>query len=167
MNAVLSDTLRLLPMAQPSVDAVLSIEQAAYEFPWTRGNFIDSIAADHVCRLLCDSRGKLLGYFVAMPGVDEMHLLNLTVAPADQGLGHGRALLEALVQVCEDRRADELWLEVRPSNERALRMYRRFGFVTRGVRKRYYPAVGDAREDAVVMSIDTGAASRGKLHALE
>ncbi len=167
MNAVLSNTLRLLPMARQSVDAVLGIEQAAYEFPWTRGNFIDSIAADHVCRLLCDSRGNLLGYFVAMPGVDEVHLLNLSVAPAEQGRGHGRALLDALLQICEDRGADELWLEVRTSNERALRMYRRFGFVTRGVRKRYYPAAGDTREDAVVMSIDIGAAPSGEPHALE
>jgi [ribosomal protein S18]-alanine N-acetyltransferase len=167
MNAVLSNPLRLLPMARQHVDAVLSIEQAAYEFPWTRGNFIDSIAADHVCRMLCDSNGHLLGYFVAMPGVDETHLLNVTVAPAVQGRGHGLALLDALVQMCEDRGDDELWLEVRPSNERALRIYRRFGFVSRGVRKRYYPAPGGTREDAVVMSIDIGAASRGEPHALE
>jgi [ribosomal protein S18]-alanine N-acetyltransferase len=167
MNAVLSNTSRLLPMTRDAVDAVLSVEQSAYEFPWTRGNFIDSIAADHLCRMLCDSRGHLLGYFVAMPGVDEMHLLNVTVAPAEQGRGHGRALLEVLVQMCEDRGDDELWLEVRPSNERALRIYRRFGFLPRGVRKRYYPAAGGTREDAVVMSIDIGAASRGKLHALE
>lgn len=146
-------------MTQQSVDVVLGIEESAYAFPWTRGNFVDSLAAEHICRMLCDESGAVLGYFIAMPGADEMHLLNITVAPAAQGQGHGRAMLRALVKLCEDFAASELWLEVRQSNQRALRIYERFGFVARGIRKRYYPAAGDTREDAVVMSFEITGAS--------
>lgn len=154
-------------MTQQSVDLVLGIEESAYAFPWTRGNFVDSLAADHICRMLCDERGAVLGYFIAMPGVDEMHLLNITVAPGEQGLGHGRALLRALVKLCEESAASALWLEVRQSNLRALRIYERFGFIRKGIRKRYYPAAGDAREDAVVMSFGIAGASEVTSHALE
>jgi len=167
MSAALSSSLRLLPMTQHSVDVVLGIEESAYAFPWTRSNFIDSLAANHICRMLCEERGAVLGYFIAMPGVDEMHLLNITVAPGAQGRGHGRALLRALVKLCEDCAASELWLEVRQSNHRALRIYERFGFVGKGIRKRYYPAAGDRREDAVVMSLGIAGASRATSHALE
>jgi len=75
--------------------------------------------------------------------------------------------LRALVKLCEDRAASELWLEVRQSNHRALRIYERFGFVGKGVRKRYYPAAGDTREDAVVMSLGIAGASGATSHALE
>lgn len=154
-------------MTQRSVDVVLGIEESAYAFPWTRGNFADSLAANHICRMLCDESGAVLGYFIALPGVDEVHLLNITVAPGAQGQGHGRALLSALVRLCEDCAASELWLEVRQSNQRALRIYERFGFVRKGVRKRYYPAAGDTREDAVVMSLGIPGASEATSHALD
>ena len=75
--------LRRLPMTLGRLDEVLAIEQAAYEFPWTRGNFIDSLAARYLAETLMSDTG-VAGYFVAMGGIDEMHLLNLTVAPARQ-----------------------------------------------------------------------------------
>ena len=167
MSAALSSSLRLLPMTQQSVDIVLGIEESAYTFPWTRGNFVDSLAANHICRMLRDERGAVLGYFIAMPGVDEMYLLNITVAPGEQGNGHGRALLRAMVKLCEDSAASELWLEVRQSNHRALRIYERFGFIGKGIRKRYYPAAGNTREDAVVMSLGIAGASGVTSNALE
>ena len=72
------------------LDAVLAVEQRAYSHPWTRGNFIDSLAAGYRAEVLVDTRAGLVGYYVAMAGVDEMHLLNLTVAPEHQGRGWGR-----------------------------------------------------------------------------
>jgi ribosomal-protein-alanine N-acetyltransferase len=143
----------LLPMAARHLDAVLAIEAAAYEFPWSRGNFVDSLAAGHVAQLLCDVHGGLLGYLVALPGFEEMHLLNLTVAPAVQGRGHARRLLDGLVALCREAQARQLWLEVRESNARARRVYRRFGFRHIGRRKGYYPAREGRREDAVVMGL--------------
>jgi [ribosomal protein S18]-alanine N-acetyltransferase len=86
-----------------------------------------------------------------MPGVDELHLLNLTVAPAHQGQGHARALLAHLAEAARARKAVQIWLEVRESNERARRLYERWGFESIGQRKGYYPAPHGQREHAVVM----------------
>lgn len=154
------DAPALLPMTVALVDAVMAIEVAAYAFPWSRGNFIDSLAAGYAARVLRDARGELLGYFVAMAGVDEMHLLNITVAPAVQGRGHARVLIDALAALCRAQQARALWLEVRASNARARAMYERLGFTQVGVRKGYYPAPFGRREDAIVMSLkfDAGAA---------
>ncbi|MES2101353.1 MAG: ribosomal protein S18-alanine N-acetyltransferase [Pseudomonadota bacterium] len=143
----------LLPMTTAHVEAVMAIEAAAYPFPWSRGNFIDSLAAGYPARVLRGERDELLGYFVAMGGVDEMHLLNITVAPAAQGRGHARTLIDALIALCHEHNARELWLEVRASNAKARAMYLHLGFAQVGVRKGYYPAPFARREDAVVMSL--------------
>jgi ribosomal-protein-alanine N-acetyltransferase len=135
------------------LDDVLSVERAAYEFPWTPGNFIDSLRAGHDALVLRDVTGQLLGYFVAMKGVDEVHLLNLTVAPSVQGHGHGRFLLERVLDVARQNGAQQVWLEVRRQNERAQQIYARFGFKTSGIRKAYYPASLGRREDAIVMNL--------------
>lgn len=144
---------RLRPMRAEELDAVLAIEQRAYSFPWTRGNFIDSLAAGYLAELLLDEQDTLIGYFVAMPGVDEMHLLNLTVAPAWQGRGHAVTLLDVLEQRCRDHQAPSLWLEVRASNTRARQVYARRGFAEVGLRRNYYPAGHGLREDAIVMRL--------------
>ena len=158
-----SDGPALRPMSSLHVEAVMAVEVAAYAFPWSRGNFIDSLAAGHPAWLLTDAGDALLGYFVAMFGVDELHLLNLTVAPAVQGRGHARRLIEALIGLARERRASQLWLEVRESNGRARAMYGRLGFIQVGERKNYYPAGFGRREDAVLMSlqIDPAAATKG------
>lgn len=157
----------LAPMTTAHLDAVMAIEVAAYAFPWTRGNFIDSLAAAYPARVLLGAQREPIGYFVAMPGVDEMHLLNITVAPAEQGRGHGRSMIDALIPLCREHAARELWLEVRQSNERARAMYLRLGFTAVGVRKGYYPAPFGRREDAVVMSLKIGAAAGEANDALE
>lgn len=146
------DAPRAAPMTLADLDAVLALEQSVYPFPWTRGNFVDSLVAGHVTRLLRARSGALLAYSVALPGVDEMHLLNLTVAPAAQGRGLARALLDALVAQCRHERCAMLWLEVRESNQRARRVYARYGFEEVGLRRGYYPAAV-RREDAIVMRL--------------
>ena len=140
-------------MRTADVDRVLAVEVRAYSFPWTRGNFIDSLAAGYLAEVLIDPQDALLGYFVAMVGVDELHLLNLTVAPAHQRQGHAGTLLDVLEQRCRDHQLPALWLEVRASNERARHVYRQRGFQDVGLRKNYYPAVQATREDAIVMSL--------------
>ena len=156
----------LVPMTVAQVEAVMAIESAAYAFPWSRGNFIDSLAAGYPARVLQGARGELLGYFVAMVGVDEMHLLNITVAPPAQGRGHARVMIDTLVALCRARCARKLWLEVRASNARARAMYVHLGFTQVGVRKGYYPAPFGRREDAVVMSLPIAAAPPGANDAL-
>ena len=144
---------RLRPMRTADLERVLAVEQHAYSFPWTRGNFIDSLAAGYLAELLVDERDQLIGYFVAMVGVDELHLLNLTVAPAHQRRGHASTMLDVLEQRCHDHRASALLLEVRASNDRARHVYRRRGLVDVGLRRNYYPAAHGTREDAIVMSL--------------
>lgn len=151
MNALLSPRPVLREMTVQDLEAVLATEVQAYSFPWSRGNFIDSLAAGYHAQVLCDENDSLLGYFVAMPGVEEMHLLNLTVAPAWQGRGLAVTMLDALHSHCRRLRLATLWLEVRASNERARRLYLRLGFAEVGLRRGYYPAAFSRREDAVVM----------------
>lgn len=143
---------RFVPLTPARLDALLVLEQQAYSHPWTRGNFLDALRAGYLCQLLL--RGdELLGYFVAMQGVDETHLLNLTVAPAHQRQGWARAMLDALADWARARQAQWLWLEVRLSNARAMAVYERYGFRRVGLRKGYYPDGHERREDAVVMSL--------------
>jgi ribosomal-protein-alanine N-acetyltransferase len=140
------------PLTEARLDPVLAIESQAYEHPWTRGNFIDSLSSGYQAQVL-GANGVVLGYFVAMKGVDEVHLLNLTVAPDHQRGGWGRVLLDALAIWARGQAAQWLWLEVRVSNTRAQRIYERHGYRRVGERKSYYPATHGQREDAVVMSL--------------
>lgn len=155
------------PMTEADLASVHEVEKTAYPHPWSPRHFRDSLQAGYPAvlllgealsgeapqRLRADGR-VLLGYLVAMPGVDEVHLLNITVAPAVQGQGWGRFLLDALVLWSRGQRAQWLWLEVRQSNAPARRLYERYGFAQVGLRKGYYPAGSFAREDAVVMSLN-------------
>lgn len=143
---------RFEPVDAERLDEMLEIEARVYEFPWSRGNFVDSQRAGYFVRAAMSGE-TMLGYCVAMHGVDEMHLLNLTVAPQQQGRGHARWMLDALRAECAARRFAQLWLEVRLSNERARALYERYGFRSVGLRRGYYPARAGTREDAVVMSL--------------
>ncbi|MGM9516052.1 ribosomal protein S18-alanine N-acetyltransferase [Roseateles sp. DB2] len=139
-------------MQVQDIEAVLAIENQVYEFPWSHGNFIDSLVAGYEAWLLDDGHAAV-GYFLALQGVDEMHLLNISVAPAAQGRGHARTMLDALCRLCRQSGCLQLWLEVRQSNERARRLYRHYGFTEVGQRRAYYPAAQGQREDAVLMSL--------------
>lgn len=144
--------------------AVLSIEQRLYAMPWSQANFIDSLAAGYAAFVLrappaaakpasASSTPPLLGYFLAMKGVGEMHLLNISVAPEQQGRGLARLMLDVLCQQCREQACEQLWLEVRSSNDRARELYRRYGFVEVGLRRAYYPVLQGPREDAMLMSL--------------
>ena len=142
--------------------AVLSIEQQLYAMPWSQGNFIDSLAAGYAAFVLraaptgsaaAAAAAPPLGYFLAMKGVGEMHLLNISVAPAQQGRGLARLMLDALCQLCREQACEQLWLEVRASNDRARALYLRYGFVEVGLRRAYYPVLQGPREDALLMSL--------------
>ncbi|WP_042300950.1 ribosomal protein S18-alanine N-acetyltransferase [Paraburkholderia kururiensis] len=151
MSGVLLADRYLSPMTESDLDEVVSIEKVAYEFPWTRGNFEDSLRNGYFGICMRHVTGTLLGYCVLMPVVDELHVLNLCVAPSAQGAGAGLALLREAVRMARNQRLEGLLLEVRPSNHRAIRLYERFGFKSIGRRKNYYPARHRSREDAIVM----------------
>ena len=153
MSAVLREPAeRIEPMRPQDLAEVLEIEQAAYEFPWTHGNFIDSLRAGHSTWTMRDTSGTLIAYAVVMIVLDEAHLLNLTVAPSCQRFGFGWRMLEAMAENARSYGARSMLLEVRPSNVAAQKMYERYGFVRIGARRGYYPA-RDGREDAIVMRV--------------
>ena len=156
MTTATTTAVRLAPWSDAWFEDVLAIEQSAYSHPWTPGNFRDSVAAGyHLEVLLVQDQGheRVAGYLVAMEGVDEVHLLNVTVAPAWQGQGLGSRLLNALCAWSRQRQAQWLWLEVRASNTHAQQVYQHMGFKRVGERKHYYPLAPGRREDAVVMSL--------------
>lgn len=153
MSAVLREPAeQLAPMRPLDLAEVLAVEEAAYEFPWTHGNFTDSLRAGHSAWTMRDSSGNLIAYAVVMMVVDEAHLLNLTVAPACQRFGFGWRMLEAMAENARGYGARTMLLEVRPGNTAAQQMYARYGFVRIGSRRGYYPA-RDGREDAIVMRV--------------
>jgi ribosomal-protein-alanine N-acetyltransferase len=153
MSAVLNvEEAGFEPMTDARLDEVLRIERASYDHPWTHGNFADSLRSGYQAQLLC-APDRVLGYFVAMKGVDEVHLLNITVAPEDRGQGWGRLMLDALALWSRAQGAQWLWLEVRVGNVRAQAIYDSHGYRRVGERKNYYPASAGSREDAIVMSL--------------
>ena len=140
------------PMQQADLDAVLQIEQNAYTHPWTRAIFLDTLQSGYEAQLM-KREESLLGYFVAMRGVEEVHLLNVTVAPQYQGQGLAVILMQAMHSWARGLSAQWSWLEVRVSNGRAIHLYERLGYSQVGQRKNYYPAGHGQREDAIVMSL--------------
>ncbi|WP_454764146.1 ribosomal protein S18-alanine N-acetyltransferase [Cupriavidus campinensis] len=148
---VLADGWMLGRMSALDLQAVAEIESRAYSHPWTRGNFENSLKSGHIGLTLRDPANQLVAYAVLMPVVDEMHLLNITVDPRRQRQGHGRLLLAVALATAHAHNLYTMLLEVRPSNASALTLYQQAGFAEIGRRKGYYPAMGNAREDALVL----------------
>ncbi len=147
------EALKLVPMTPSLLDAVMPIEVQAYPFPWTRGNFADSLNAGYSAWVLEYDR-EVIGYFVLMMSIDEAHLLNITIAPDWQSLGYGRHLLGEVFKLARSHHAQRMFLEVRPSNASARHLYESVGMRKVGLRRGYYPDHGGRREDALVLSID-------------
>jgi ribosomal-protein-alanine N-acetyltransferase len=141
---------RVRPMSSTDLPRVLAIEREIYPFPWTAGNFGDSLKAGYEAWVF-ENAQDTIGYAVVMWIPDEVHLLNISVAGPWQGRGYGRAMLEWLCEDAGRRGARTMLLEVRPSNDRARAMYETAGFVQIGLRKRYYPSYENTREDALVL----------------
>ncbi len=152
MSAVLKSDPVIAPMREDDLPELVEMEQRIYAFPWTGGNFRDSIRAGYGCWIYrCE--GEFIGYCVFMVGAGEAHLLNLSIAEPYQRKGYGARLLQELLAAARRQGASLIFLEVRPSNEAGLRLYERFGFQRIGVRRGYYPAAG-GREDALILSLN-------------
>lgn len=144
--------VRFEPMRLERLAAVLEVEQRAYAHPWSRANFQDVLHSGYQAQILM-AEATILGYFVAMKGVDEVHLLNITVEPEYQRQGWAQLMLDALDIWARGQNADWLWLEVRVGNTRARQVYESHGFRQVGQRKNYYSAGRGQREDALVMNM--------------
>ena len=155
MNAVLAaaalPNVEFRLLRDTDLPLVAAIEADAYVFPWTIGNFRDSLLSAYQCTG-CWAGHELVGYAIVMTALDEAHLLNIAVARAWQSRGIGAHFLQYLIDEARSRKLDMLYLEVRPSNIAGRRMYERFGFRELGLRRDYYPAVA-GREDALFLGI--------------
>lgn len=141
---------RLVPMLLADIDRIMPIEREIYDFPWTPGNFSDSIRADYQCWLYQEG-DSIAGYAIVLVGAGEAHLLNLSVARTAQGRGVGYRLLFDVMAAALAHGAERMLLEVRPSNTPGRALYAKAGFTQVGLRKAYYPAKG-GREDALVLA---------------
>lgn len=142
---------KLRPMSVSDLDAIMAIERVNFPFPWTEGNFKDSMNSGYLC-LVMEQAKQVMGYAVLMMVLDEAHLLNISVAQSHQGQGWGRYLLVQMMEMGREKGGLNMFLEVRPSNHSALGLYESMGFNEMGIRPGYYPA-HNGREDAVLMGM--------------
>jgi ribosomal-protein-alanine N-acetyltransferase len=142
---------KLRPMTASDLDAMMAIERVNFPFPWTEGNFKDSMNSGYMC-LVMEQGKQLMGYAILMMVLDEAHLLNISVAQSHQGQGWGRYLLLQMMEMGREKGGLNMFLEVRPSNHSALGLYESMGFNEMGIRPGYYPA-HNGREDAVLMGM--------------
>lgn len=159
MVAVSRPDSEIRALRTQDLDAVAAMEADSYEFPWSRGIFADCLRAGHPCWVLW-VRGEIAGYGILSIAAGEAHILNLCIGRDWRGLGLGRRLLMRLLDVIRWSGAERVFLEVRPSNPVAQKLYASIGFAEIGRRPRYYPA-RDGREDAIVMELVLQAGDAG------
>ena len=151
MSAILKEpALCFRPMQEPDMKAVMDIERRSYPHPWTRLIFNDCLRAGYCC-WVCEREGIVEGYGVLSVAAGESHLLNLCVRPESQGQGVGRKLLQHFIALARRHAAEVIFLEVRPTNMAARKLYEKNNFNELGIRKDYYPA-DDGREDALILA---------------
>lgn len=143
---------RIRPMEIIDIKAVMEVERAAYDFPWTPNIFRDCLRVGYYCCVIEGEQG-LMGHAIMSYAVGECHILNLCVHPLHQGMGFGRKLILHLLDIARRNGARIAFLEVRLSNATAYNLYQRLGFVEVGIRKNYYPAQ-NGREDAMILAYD-------------
>ncbi len=144
--------VRFVPFTPDRIADVMAVERRIYPFPWTPGNFADSLRSGYSGWILEDADSSVIAYAVAMLAVDEAHLLNLGVDIPYRRQGYGARMLDWMAQTMREYGAATMLLEVRPSNTAALHLYRNYGFRTIGRRRGYYPD-HHGREDALVMRV--------------
>lgn len=148
----MADKLTICDVRLQDIDTLLLIEQVSHTHPWTHDNFATSIAANYPCWALKNGRGELCAYTVLMSAVDELHILNMTVAAPYRRCGYARYLLDAARNLAGQHQIPRLLLEVRVSNIAAIACYTQYGFQEIGRRRGYYAAADMQREDALVMT---------------
>jgi ribosomal-protein-alanine N-acetyltransferase len=137
-------------MSHDDIAQVSDIERRSYDFPWSHGVFRDCLLAGYYC-VVIDREDWVVGYSILSVAAGEAHVLNLCVDPRFRGLGYGEKLLDELLARCDSAEVREVFLEVRPSNEKAILLYKKKGFRQIAARPAYYQAAS-GREDAAVFS---------------
>jgi ribosomal-protein-alanine N-acetyltransferase len=136
-------------MVHDDLPDIADIERRSYDFPWSHGVFRDCLLAGYNCLVLVHD-DRPVGYGILSVAAGEAHVLNLCVDPAHRARGYGEQLLDAMLRISRGAGVREIFLEVRPSNETAIRLYRKKGFHQIASRPSYYQAT-HGREDAAVL----------------
>ncbi len=147
------DLMRLRRMRHEDLPLILQIEAKNYNFPWSEAIFKDCINSMHYSCWICEELDVIVGYSIVSMAAGEAHIMNINVDPAIQGQGVGSKLLEHMIEVAS-KKAESIFLEVRPSNKAAIALYEKRGFNEIGIRKGYYPAENGRREDAVMLALE-------------
>jgi len=152
MSAVLQEPApNFRPMTEADIPFILEVENHAYVFPWSEEIFKDCLRVGYCCWLM-ELEDVISAYGIVSIAAGESHVMNLCVNPEYHGMGFGRMMLDFMLDVTKKHNVDNIFLEVRPSNSQAKRLYESAGFCEVGIRKDYYPAeVG--REDAIIMAL--------------
>ena len=146
--------MNIRKMKDTDIAAVSRIEKLAHIQPWSENVLTDCYHSDYLCLVAeeNDYQKELKGYIILSQVLDEAHLLNLCVSLKYQGFGLGRELTARGIKEVVKRGARKMFLEVRRSNMRAIRLYESFGFSEIGIRTNYYQG-SSLSEDAVVMAL--------------
>jgi ribosomal-protein-alanine N-acetyltransferase len=151
MKLMPTEQYAIRPMMVKDIVLVSTLATLTMPYPWSETVFYDCLKSEYESRVLIKD-GLILGFVVLLMRAGECHLMNIAVHPSYQGHGYGKKLLSCALQVAEERKACQILLEVRKSNDSAIKLYEDSGFSEVGVRPDYYP--GDhGREDAVIMSL--------------
>lgn len=147
------DLMRLRRMRHEDLPFILEIEAKNYKFPWSEGIFRDCLKSASYSCWICEELDVIVGYSLVSMAVGEAHIMNICVDPDIQKQGVGSKLLENMIELAS-KKAETIFLEVRPSNKTAVSLYKKRGFTEIGVRKGYYPVENGKREDAVMLALD-------------
>lgn len=150
-SVTINDLIRLRKMTVEDLPGVIAVEKKNYNYPWSKGVFKDCLKAGYSCWVY-ETPGQVLGFAVVSYAVDEAHLLNICIDPAIKGQGYGRRMLDHIINHLRGR-ASSVFLEVRPSNTVAIKLYESYGFNKIGIRKGYYQAE-NGREDAIMLAYE-------------
>ena len=145
--------LQMQEMTMDDLPDVLEIENVCHSHPWKESHFVSSINSSHQCKILKDE-SHLVGYVITSTAADEAELLNITIAQPYQNKGLGKHLLSYICR-CFDATIQTLFLEVRESNQVAIKLYHSLDFNEVGKRSNYYPSAKSSqqnREDAIIMA---------------
>jgi len=147
------DLMRFRKMTKADLPQVLKIESEGYNYPWAVGVFHDCLKAAHYDCWVCeDTTNKMTGYCIVSTAVGEATILNLCIANDERKQGLGRKFMLHVIDSAKEKKAESVFLEVRPSNQGAVALYESLGFNEIGIRPGYYKAENGTREDAIMMA---------------
>jgi len=152
MSAVPEMEIFFRDMIESDLATVIEIEKEGHRYPWSQGIFQDCVRVGYYCPVLIKN-DEIVAYGVMSVAAGEAHIFNVCVAPKFRRQKFGQQVMQHLLNTAKAKKSKSVFLEVRPSNQIAINLYGKLGFIEVGTRKNYYPA-DSGREDAVIMAMD-------------